>query len=1559
MKKLFAFLLGLNASLGALAYNNPSGFSGVSFQDIGSDTQFIEMTTAGSLSTWAQNETELGYMGQTSRTKLVITGPMSASDFTALSGSAWDSFTTVDLSKVTVTDPTYISNMTLANAQTIILPNGLTKAQIESLKTEASGVVAGMTGSSETTDVTTFTYTLPGSSDPIIYTGEVSGDDDNGYTGSVSTTIRRDLSNADGYPQHSFINKMNDDILVPLADAQVNNGDGTYKTSWKPAEFEITLTQHDTPTIKYYMQYDEVNGYQVEVLESWGWAINGFYSPDYSTTTTTLSQNIVIDGNSYSSGTLVYKDIKHNYTYNYKPFIYNNGSNSYFGNEVSYTGSTTPYQKEGSDTWYGIINNDNTIEFPISSSFSYTYYNLTGELVTIAPSSTPHATGYVDLEYTNNSQPLTKNVTSETSFIVDGMAAYVNTAGSLSTVASTIYDSSVLTQYRGAKNITIMGNIDDDDLTELSETNFASEEYLSMKDAVLDGDITTISSKATAATVLPKIKDGESSRSVTTTELGAIQGRTDKTYQCVGFFDSEDADKLYLYAYNDLVANIAPAVTTSTKIEMQPNYSKEAGTDAYWAGGWGMAQSFNDAFANIPAVSIDFGMMHVALSCDFSNLNSNTKHICVPMNGSGYDITNKANKSGFDGYIYPTTLDVVTTYVAQGIQITCNGKTYSTGVTENTSFTYLLKSNREDLSEYYDARQKAAVRQVFISASGVAYTQENIDGFANLTNEKLDFIDAVVANEVIASLDNDYVKYIALPTSAVGTINGTATSCDYSDKNTSLLCIGALDGTVFTSWSRPNDETEGINITIEDGGTQQVPSVKKVTDMIGNVSTYTAVNMSGYLALDDIQVGKEGVPGGGLIGNSIIATADFSKAVFMPNEDMSFEAANWQGTVLTSLKLPTSSNQTLMPDNCLHGFANLDELCIPYNIEHIGVSAFEGMGGRHITTTDANGNVVDNGYNTITFSANLKSIGTQAFWTAGNKSLTDVYVLATTAPKCAANAFNSENYCGNIGFGGNFQHPITRTNYKNGNDIWYAILHFPSDVTEAEAKKYTDIDREYSLVDETSAFNAKGELKHWPNHNEISRAYNQALAGATWNEWPYLNETGYNTTIGRWPDVLTAKGYTEEEAAAIVQEYIDLGYDGSKYILRYTDGGNVDGIATEPDGTMPADYYTGIQDGVTPETCDFYDYIGWHQFVLTDYYRTTEIVVNNDPKNYTTLDYYTLCFPYDLTRQEVIDLIGAPCKNSNTLDGTTLTEDAFPEVYTLKSVTRNTSTQQITLGFSKELMAIAKTGKDITITIDPNDDVDEKGWNYNAPLKTKNGENVFIKGGYPYLIKPIVPANTTFSNLAEYMMSISNLTVADLGYKEQAGENGGYISVPYRNQGVISRDENNNQLTWTDGDGNEWDYYYYFQGTYVNEDLPIYAYYLGQKNGKRSFFYNNSGTRKWNRFSAIIGGKCNTGSIAYIGFDHGEDMKSASTVSILMRNADDSFNPATNDVKVNFTFEGEDGFDEAVAIESINGESVAPMEGDVYNVTGQFVGKSIDGLSKGLYIINGKKVMVK
>ena len=40
----------------------------------------------------------------------------------------------------------------------------------------------------------------------------------------------------------------------------------------------------------------------------------------------------------------------------------------------------------------------------------------------------------------------------------------------------------------------------------------------------------------------------------------------------------------------------------------------------------------------------------------------------------------------------------------------------------------------------------------------------------------------------------------------------------------------------------------------------------------------------------------------------------------------------------------------------------------------------------------------------------------------------------------------------------------------------------------------------------------------------------------------------------------------------------------------------------------------------------------------------------------------------------------------------------------------------------------------------------------------------------------------------------------------------------------------------------------------------------------------------------------------------------------------------------------------------MNGEAIT---GKVYNLNGQYVGNTLDGLAKGLYIINGKKYIVK
>ena len=49
------------------------------------------------------------------------------------------------------------------------------------------------------------------------------------------------------------------------------------------------------------------------------------------------------------------------------------------------------------------------------------------------------------------------------------------------------------------------------------------------------------------------------------------------------------------------------------------------------------------------------------------------------------------------------------------------------------------------------------------------------------------------------------------------------------------------------------------------------------------------------------------------------------------------------------------------------------------------------------------------------------------------------------------------------------------------------------------------------------------------------------------------------------------------------------------------------------------------------------------------------------------------------------------------------------------------------------------------------------------------------------------------------------------------------------------------------------------------------------------------------------------------------------------------------------------------AITSLDGEDIMPTGKSlkVYNVAGQYVGQSLDGLAKGMYIVNGKKVLVK
>ena len=144
-------------------------------------------------------------------------------------------------------------------------------------------------------------------------------------------------------------------------------------------------------------------------------------------------------------------------------------------------------------------------------------------------------------------------------------------------------------------------------------------------------------------------------------------------------------------------------------------------------------------------------------------------------------------------------------------------------------------------------------------------------------------------------------------------------------------------------------------------------------------------------------------------GNALLymqlSTADFSNAVFPTQTDMVFSKAARYSEV-TDMKLPTAAEMTLIPDYCMSGFKNVQELCVPANYEVIGRFAFNEMVGmKKMTTTRVQeGNVTDRGENTIVLSANLKEIKYGAFW--GINGIYDVYVLAEKAPLCVSGAFD-------------------------------------------------------------------------------------------------------------------------------------------------------------------------------------------------------------------------------------------------------------------------------------------------------------------------------------------------------------------------------------------------------------------------------------------------------------------------------------------------------------------------------------------------------------------------
>lgn len=623
-------------------------------------------------------------------------------------------------------------------------------------------------------------------------------------------------------------------------------------------------------------------------------------------------------------------------------------------------------------------------------------------------------------------------------------------------------------------------------------------------------------------------------------------------------------------------------------------------------------------------------------------------------------------------------------------------------------------------------------------------------------------------------------------------------------------------------------------------------------------------------------------------------------------EDMTL-SSNYSSTLETVL-LPTDESQNTIPCDFLYLCNRVKKLCIPYNYEIIEERAFYNAHGlTHIYTTDPrnkdadpdNNVTVDNGDGSFTFSANLKeirSVGDQSYPTffgnAMQESVWDIYVLAEEAPKCGAYAFQGDLTVGNIGFAGNWTHPIRRENYVNSGHV-ICKLHYPSiSKQNGEEKNYTDVTKVYTLADETGLVDGYGRPLMWPRHEEFIRTFNQATSGYIWGAWKEKDESG---------------------------------------VVIFDIGTNVSLII---DGTKTYDQ----------------KYQGWHEFVLTDNYNIRPFEPQKYYKEYDEKDWYTLCVPYNLTKSQLLQALGVKkgnkVKKLNGTDYEVTSEDVYPDVRTLVKVTRSLNSSRVIFTLSEKLLD--DNGKVYDL------ELNDEGTEY-MKIQQEGEDPVVIKGGYPYLVKSYWPKDDKIKKIGNYVMSVAGSN--KYSFNEDCKFSEYNYMLPTKEFKMIAINDAGEKV-YKDAKKTT-RAYYYFVGTYVQNSIPKFSYYLGKsKNGSHNFFRAVGDGIAWNIYSAIItplstleynlNSDASKDNITNIKLDVKDN-----TNDLVILDGESTTNPGKP-----LTFLLDENNGTVTGIKEISSSSCY-ADGRIYTLGGQFVGASFKGLPKGVYVKDGKKYVVK
>ena len=401
-----------------------------------------------------------------------------------------------------------------------------------------------------------------------------------------------------------------------------------------------------------------------------------------------------------------------------------------------------------------------------------------------------------------------------------------------------------------------------------------------------------------------------------------------------------------------------------------------------------------------------------------------------------------------------------------------------------------------------------------------------------------------------------------------------------------------------------------------------------------------------------------------------------------------------------------------------------------------------------------------------------------------------------------------------------------------------------------------------------------------------------------------------------------------------------------------------------------------------------YDYRGWHQFILTAYATNDDRPITPIKFYQTDNDWWTVCFPYDLRYSEMKRFFG---------DG-----DKIPYLSKLRYVVRDYDKEKITLMFSKNLMEYKEVITNPTIEDDYVHGVidDETKWPatengvaLGTPPTNEEGTNgydpIILHKGVPYLIKPniAVGANRQFDvyqtetpelyqrlidvqyldagaletmiykgeyTVPAYVIGNGENTVDSRDFEHQAGPTFSYSSedqITYGGQKVSARISS--------------EFSYTFVGSFFLSVMPKDCYFLGWDSKKNcaAFWFNKTpklNSYDWNNQTGIICPNFKTNTLIHEATGLSDPARWIFDASTLA-NDDLKSSGSTGSAKA-YGMDWGGAVDVVVSgigkINVDNAQNNVVNSDVIYDLRGVRMNRPLSRLTKGVYIVNGKKYVV-